>query len=145
MQTEVYYVIQPTPQLKRLLETRYPTERTIMGRPIVWENVEGGWGPIWMPEDIHKEVKLLFLVDMRSQYWDSPAPEMRALIRELYGHPPFTLDIFDKWWVLEEANRGYTQNVIETAKADELQRFGKTDSPVDDLIQDLIAQRLKGL
>ncbi len=144
MLIESYYVILPTQQLKYLLKTRYPTEYEFFGRPYIWRHSTGCFGSIWQEEDVHRELKLLFLMDLYSRFGDSHNSEMRALIGQLYGQPPFTLDVFDKWWVLEEVlGSNSTEDALETIKVEEMQLFGKTDSPVDELIEELIAQRLK--
>jgi hypothetical protein len=97
-----YYIIRPTERLRERLERCDPDVAVLLGEPVLWSKWEGG-RTVWTPQDYEAQVKLLFLAHLRSEYLvgDGNKSELRDLLEELLGKPPFDLRVFDRWWTLE--------------------------------------------
>ncbi|MGH9844021.1 MAG: hypothetical protein ACREEM_35250, partial [Blastocatellia bacterium] len=99
MQYESFYFIRPTQALKDRLKKTDPDLEEFMSQPLMWSKKEGG-RTAWTEEDYIAQVKLLFLLDLWSEYvvHVGEDPSLKLLLEEIIGRPPFNEELFDRWW-----------------------------------------------
>jgi hypothetical protein len=97
MQYIAYYLIRPSKLLCKKLTQFDSHIAELLSKPILWSKKEGG-RTVWNESDFITQVKLAFLVNLLSTYRGG---EIEILIDNLLGKPPFSSDVFDKWWEVE--------------------------------------------
>lgn len=73
-----------------------------MNQPLMWSKKEGG-RTAWTEEDYIAQVKLLFLLNLWSEYvvHVGEDPILKLFLEEIIGRPPFNQELFDRWWTVE--------------------------------------------
>ncbi len=102
MRYEVLYLIRPADVLRERLSQAGQGIAEFLDRPLLWTKKEGGV-TAWTEEDTVAQVKLLFLLDLWSEYVIGVAEDgsLKAFLEELLGCPPFDERAFDHWWRIE--------------------------------------------
>jgi hypothetical protein len=102
MTYESYYFIRPSQALKDRLRQGDPDVAELMSEPHLWTKKEGGI-TVWTDEDYTAQVKLLFLLDLWSEYVIHVGEDesLKLFLEEIMGLPPFSTATFDRWWTVE--------------------------------------------
>jgi hypothetical protein len=113
-----YYLVQPTQSLLDRLKFGPPDAISILGSPVLWDRNEIAGR--WSFASLATQVKVLFLLDLKQSYLDYPQDsEFKRFLGELLGAPPFSIEVFDKWWNLErydvEAKFDEIENAMDIA------------------------------
>jgi predicted RNase H-like HicB family nuclease len=142
-----YYVISPNASLREFLKN-YPNYRggeygIGLEFPVIYRSHEGGYSrESWSKEDQTAYQKLIFIADLKRRSQKSTntyATVMREVVSSLLGEPPYHMEIFDRWWCLDEMWYGANfWEVLNWLSEEELNRIGKTG-------QEAVNRRLEGL
>lgn len=102
MRYEALYIIKPAATLRERLQQVPQDLAEFLGRPLLWTKKEGGV-TAWTAEDFVAQVKLLFLLELWSDYvlGADDDPRLKDLLEEILGAPPFDEQVFDHWWNVE--------------------------------------------
>jgi hypothetical protein len=73
---------------------------TLLRRPLLWTKQEGGH-TAWSAEEYTAQVKLLFLLWLKSNFADLGTTDVVEIVQTLLGEPPYNLSTFDRWWLVE--------------------------------------------
>lgn len=113
MRYETFYVIRPTAALQEFLQNADPDVAAFLNRPLLWTKKEGGI-TAWTEEDYLAQTKLLFLLDLWSDYVIGAGEDktLKIVLEELLGAPPFDESRFDRWWNVERFD-GVDENFEE--------------------------------
>jgi hypothetical protein len=102
MRYEAFYIIRPGAVLQEQLQQIDPDVAVFLNRPLLWTKKEGGI-TAWTEEDYLAQSKLLFLLDLWSDYVIGAGEDkaLKIALEELLGAPPFNESVFDQWWTIE--------------------------------------------
>jgi hypothetical protein len=102
MRFEALYIIRPAEALKERLRQAGPDIGDVLGRPLLWTKKEGG-RTAWTDDDYVAQVKLLFLLNLWSDYVVGAGEDqsLKTFLQEAMGEPPFGEEVFDRWWTVE--------------------------------------------
>src|SRR5260221_7313727 len=100
MRVETHYVIRPNNHLLELSTKWSQDLYTLLCRPKLWVKEEGG-RTAWSAEEYTAQVKLLFLLWLKSNFADHGITGVAETVQTLLGEPPYNLSTFDKWWIVE--------------------------------------------
>lgn len=108
---DAFYVLRPTPVLLAWLKEKGVDARLRLERPSLWSQREvGDHDYEGQGEDEETFLKLAVLarfmhrLDRASQASGADTDlETARVLTELLGPPPLTVETFDRWWTLEEA------------------------------------------
>jgi hypothetical protein len=146
----VGYGIMGKPELRAELAKYENSEDffEIIGAPQLWTIETGGFSK-YLPHIVEPvKIKLMFLAYLNYDYLieTDPNNELANAVRSVLGEPPHSIETFDKWWELitfEEYES--VERIQDELTVDALKRLQKSGiSPVDDLIDRLIAKKMAG-
>jgi hypothetical protein len=101
MLARVYYLFIPKQELLNLVKDLSPDIKDIFSTTFMWSKYEGGI-TIRGSKENELEIKYFFLIKLWCDYWDSNSEEVRETIKNIFGKPPFNIDVFDMWWRIEK-------------------------------------------
>jgi hypothetical protein len=133
MKYESFYFIRPAQTLKDRLRGSDPDIAELMSEPHLWTKREGGL-TIDTEEDYIAQVKVLFLINLWSEYVIGAGEDksLKLFLEEIMGPPPFTKELFDRWWTVERFE-GYDESFEEIAErlgAEHMHLAAKSDLPL---------------
>ncbi len=105
------------------------------------------WIPIGERTNIEgskQQIKLTFLANLYDLFVSGQEEsEIAELIFRLLGNPPFTTDVFDRWWQLVEFQDVYdTDKTASELKVETLKLFRPSgNDSIDRWVDSLISQR----
>jgi hypothetical protein len=119
MKHDFYYIIRPTTILSDLLDQYTKNHHTqleaSLRNAVIWQKQPGRTFVGWEAEHA-AQVKLLFLADWIETYHETTEPSFKALLGEILGEPPYSVDLFNRWWTLEVV-RSSLRQVTHEAQA----------------------------
>jgi hypothetical protein len=96
----VFYLIKPNSELIEQLKLAPSDAKIILESSQLWSKAEPDGK--WMPTDFMAQVKLLFIFNLKQSYLDSAEKsDFQEFLGNLLGSPPFSIDLFDKWWEIQ--------------------------------------------
>ncbi|SRR5258708_32129228 len=100
MRVETHYLIRPNNQLLELSTKWSQDVYSLLRHPLLWTKEEGGH-TAWSVEEYSAQVKLLFLLWLKSNFVDHGTTDVAEIMQSLLGEPPYNLSTFDRWWIVE--------------------------------------------
>lgn len=136
-----HYILSPKKELIALLETHELTLSAHFGRSSIWTREEGGYGSPTEDQSM-AAIRLLFIAHFRSVLLRLNISNKQQFLDEIMGSPPFSTDVFDKWWTIERLHKAEDfRDVVDRIAPEQFDLLAETGIPKIDY-QIEIAQKL---
>lgn len=139
-----YYIISPSRNLLELLQNysaKYDNQlERWLKKPSIWSRNPGKARMIW--ELGHEaQIKILFICELVIRREDNLNQEYDALLSEILGTPPYSIQTFDRWWTIEHIDEPiYNFNSYERNNWISPEIFAKFDATGMPYVDDWLEQ-----